>query len=327
MSILLTIIIPIYNVEDYILECLESIVPQLTDEVEIICVNDGTKDNSLIITNKFIELQSLAVKNRVMIVSQENKGLSEARNTGIKLSKGEYIAFLDSDDKLSASFVKDVIDTIKKKQPDLIDFNLSTSTNKTIFIYENPSDLSLKSLFKSGKWFACCRVYSKKLIGADLFIDGIYYEDIGFVPKQYLKANSIEYLNKTLYWYRIRENSITNIVSEDAYNKSLYSFEKLIQKYMGLYKIENNNIYYSLSFFIFFTMIVYICNKKNKIDTESLIFKYKYLLRDRHSLNLDYLGSKVIFFLYFPRFYILMYDFYLKLKKLGIFLSLRMKIK
>lgn len=322
MSILLTVIIPIYNVEDYILDCLESIILQLTDAVEVICVNDGTKDDSLKIAKEFIQSQDINIRNKITIVSQENKGLSEARNTGIKLSKGEYIAFLDSDDKLSDSFVQDVINTIKKKQPDLIDFNLFTSTNKTIFIYENPSDLSLKSLFKSGKWFACSRVYSKKLIGNELFINGIYYEDIGFVPKKYLKANNIEYLNKNLYWYRIRENSITNNVSEDSYNKSLCSFEKLIESYMDLYRVENNKLYYFLSFFIFYTKITYVCKNKNKTEAGVFVLKYKDLLRDKHKLNLSYFGCRVIFFLYFPKFYIFMYDFYLKLKRNKYFFKL-----
>lgn len=319
MSILLTIIIPIYNVEDYILECLESVVPQLTDEVEIICINDGTKDNSLIIANKFIDLQSLAVKDRVVIVSQENKGLSEARNTGIKLSKGEYIAFLDSDDRLNDCFVQDIIAIIKQKKPDLIDFNLSTSTNKTMYIYGNSSHLDLKSLFKSGKWFACSRVYSRGLIGNDLFINGIYYEDIGFVPKKYLKANKIEYLNKSLYWYRIRQNSITTAISDDAYNKSLYSFKKLIENYQELYKVEHKKIYYTFSFFIFFTMLVYVCNKKSKIEGKKLMLKYKYLLKDKNQLDLSYLSHRTIFFLYFPKVYLFLFDFYLKLRKVKYF--------
>lgn len=322
MSILLTVIIPIYNVEDYILDCLESIILQLTDAVEVICVNDGTKDDSLKIAKEFIQSQDINIRNKITIVSQENKGLSEARNTGIKLSKGEYIAFLDSDDRLNDCFVQDIIAIIKQKKPDLIDFNLSTSTNKTIYIYGNSSRLDLKSLFKSGKWFACSRVYSRGLIGNDLFINGIYYEDIDFVPKQYLKANKIEYLNKSLYWYRIRQNSITNNVSEDSYNKSLYSFEKLIKIYMDLYRVENNKIYYFLSFFIFYTMITYVCKNKNKTEGVRLVLKYKDLLIDKHKLNLSYFGSRVIFFLYFPKFYIFIYDFYLKLRQNKYFFKL-----
>ncbi|MCO8054023.1 glycosyltransferase family 2 protein [Acinetobacter towneri] len=318
----LSVIIPIYKVENYIEECLNSVLIQLTPEVEVICINDGSPDESMNIVSSLISNCSNAIQNQFVLINQENKGLSAARNAGIKLAKGEYIAFLDSDDKLSDSFVQDVINTIKKKQPDLIDFNLFTSTNKTIFIYENPSDLSLKSLFKSGKWFACSRVYSKKLIGNELFINGIYYEDIGFVPKKYLKANNIEYLNKNLYWYRIRENSITNNVSEDSYNKSLCSFEKLIESYMDLYRVENNKLYYFLSFFIFYTKITYVCKNKNKTEAGVFVLKYKDLLRDKHKLNLSYFGCRVIFFLYFPKFYIFMYDFYLKLKRNKYFFKL-----
>lgn len=318
----LSIIIPIYKVEKYIEECLNSILIQLTSEVEVICINDGSPDTSMNIVSSLISNCSKSIQNQFVLINQENKGLSEARNTGIKLAKGEYIAFLDSDDKLIDSFVQDVINAIRKKQPDLIDFNLVTSKNKTISIYANSADLNLKSLFKSGKWFACSRVYSKKLIGNELFINGIYYEDVGFVPKIYLKANNVEYLNKNLYWYRIRQNSITNNVSEDSYNKSLYSFEKLIKIYMDLYRVENNKIYYFLSFFIFYTMITYVCKNKNKTEGVRLVLKYKDLLIDKHKLNLSYFGSRVIFFLYFPKFYIFIYDFYLKLRQNKYFFKL-----
>ena len=318
----LSIIIPIYKVEKYIEECLNSILIQLTSEVEVICINDGSPDTSMNIVSSLISSCNKSIQNQFVLINQENKGLSEARNTGIKLAKGEYIAFLDSDDKLIDSFVRDVINAIKKKQPDLIDFNLVTSKNKTISIYANSTDLNFKSLFKSGKWFACSRVYSKKLIGNELFINGIYYEDIGFVPKKYLKANNVEYLNKNLYWYRIRKNSITNNVSEDSYNKSLYSFEKLIKNYMDLYRVENNKIYYFLSFFIFYTMITYVCKNKNKTAGGRLVLKYKDLLIDKHKLNLSYFDCRVIFFLYFPKFYIFMYDFYLKLRQNKYFFKL-----
>ena len=108
-----SIIIPIYNVEEFIKECLDSVMSQTFKDYEVIAVNDGTKDNSMDIVKKY----------KVKIINQENGGLSSARNTGVKHAKGEYIIFLDSDDTIERDLLKK-LDTATKDKPDIVRFQI-----------------------------------------------------------------------------------------------------------------------------------------------------------------------------------------------------------
>ena len=94
----ISVIVPIFNVEKYLKECLESIINQTFKDIEIICINDGSTDNSLDILNQYAEKD-----NRIKVITQSNQGLSAARNTGIKYANGEYISFIDSDDYIDTS--------------------------------------------------------------------------------------------------------------------------------------------------------------------------------------------------------------------------------
>ena len=103
----ISVIIPVYNVEKYLSDCLESVIQQSMREIEIICVNDGSTDNSYNILSEYADRDS-----RILIMNKENGGLSAARNTGYKKASGKYILFLDSDDYLSSP---DVLDLLYKK--------------------------------------------------------------------------------------------------------------------------------------------------------------------------------------------------------------------
>ena len=94
-----SVIIPVYNVEKYLSECLDSVVNQTLKDIEIICVNDGSPDGSAAILEEYAQKD-----NRIKVITQENRGLSEARNSGLKIASGEYIAFLDSDDYIDLKF-------------------------------------------------------------------------------------------------------------------------------------------------------------------------------------------------------------------------------
>ena len=94
-----SVIIPVYNVEKYLSECLDSVVNQTLKDIEIICVNDGSPDGSAEILEEYAQKD-----NRIKVITQENRGVSEARNSGLKIASGEYIAFLDSDDYIDLKF-------------------------------------------------------------------------------------------------------------------------------------------------------------------------------------------------------------------------------
>ena len=102
MEKMISIIVPVYNASDYIIDCLNSVFLQTYSTFEVLAINDGSTDNSLEILNK-IAIQD----SRLRVIDQENKGVSSTRNTGLKYAKGEYILFLDSDDTIDASLLQD----------------------------------------------------------------------------------------------------------------------------------------------------------------------------------------------------------------------------
>lgn len=112
-----SIIIPIYNVEDYLSKCLDSVIEQTLMDIEIICVNDGSKDKSLNILQQYSNND-----NRIRIISKENGGLSSARNAGLKVAKGDYICFLDSDDYAEPNLCERLYTEILEYKPDIIAF-------------------------------------------------------------------------------------------------------------------------------------------------------------------------------------------------------------
>ena len=109
-----SVIIPVYNVEDYIYDCLYSVVNQTFKNIEIIVVNDGTKDDSGKISDEFAKYDS-----RIKIVNQKNQGLSGARNTGLDTASGNYICFIDSDDWIEANFIESLYNAIKDENADI----------------------------------------------------------------------------------------------------------------------------------------------------------------------------------------------------------------
>ena len=100
----ISVVVPVYNVEKYLKECIDSIINQTLEDIEIICVNDGSTDSSLEILNNFAEQD-----NRIKVITQSNQGLSAARNTGIKYANGEYISFIDSDDYIDTSLYETLV--------------------------------------------------------------------------------------------------------------------------------------------------------------------------------------------------------------------------
>ena len=170
----LSIVIPIYKVENYIIECLESVCCQLVEGVEVILVNDGTPDNSMLMARQYISEQYAHLKEQFIFIDQENQGLSGARNTGISVAKGEYIAFLDSDDKLNNNYIEEILNVIKLNsdidiiQFDALRFNNSGSVSVFLeslhYIGKHQLDSNIyKFVFSSASWFAWLRIYKREL--------------------------------------------------------------------------------------------------------------------------------------------------------------------
>lgn len=222
-EILISVIIPVYNVEQYVGECLESVLGQLDESIEIIIINDGSTDESYRrCQDKIEEYQN----QRIKIVTQSNQGLSVARNNGLQLAEGKYVMFLDSDDMLcEGSFIKlqsyirqyediDVLffDAVTKDETgaedekihysreDRVDSVVVTGQEYFCTYYLNPLIVS-----------ACLCLYRSEFIRQNklAFMPGKLHEDIAFSFKTVLSAQKVLYIPDKLYVRRYRSDSIT----------------------------------------------------------------------------------------------------------------------
>ena len=244
----LSIIIPVYNVEKFVGRCLNSCLQQNIPhkEYEIIVVNDGTEDDSMDIVMRY--------KNEydnIVVINQDNKGLSCARNEGIKIAKGEYLWFVDSDDTIEENCLNFLLDTAFSNDLDVLCFNYylieedngkiassHISHNKNTYIY-NGKDFICKVSMPHPAWLS---LYRKDFLKKHslFFIEGIYYEDQEFTPRAYYLANRILYLDKPVYYYVQRKGSIMRGDNPQSYKKrakdmlvvadSLYSFIGIYMK-------------------------------------------------------------------------------------------------
>jgi glycosyltransferase involved in cell wall biosynthesis len=208
----ISVIIPVYNVEKYLKRCLESVSNQTFEDFEIIAVNDGTKDNSLSILEEYAKKEK-----RLQIISQENQGLSAARNTGIKACKGEYIYFLDSDDAIHPQCLEIAYHFITKQKAELVCFDYEHSDgneyNQTPYdinqIDYNISSNPLQKGMKYAKFNVMMKFFHRDLIGDLRFIPGISFEDYPFTLAIFAKKPVTVFIDTKLYFYTRNMASIT----------------------------------------------------------------------------------------------------------------------
>lgn len=216
---LVTVIVPIYNVELYIRECLESLVQQTLENIEIICVNDGTQDKSGEIAEEF-SLRDLRIK----VISQKNGGLSAARNLGIRNAKAEYIQFVDPDDYVEKTFCEKLYNAIIEHNADVAICGLTAfyekgqeyRDKKSIDAYYNKNITGLyldnATLIQECLISVCIKIFKKSLIEeyGIYFLEGKKYEDNFFTPA-YLSISKTTYIMvDKLYYRRFRNDSITD---------------------------------------------------------------------------------------------------------------------
>ena len=212
-KILLSIVVPVYNVENYLKKCVDSLLNQTNDNYEIIIVNDGSTDNSLKICEEYSK------NKKIKLYTKKNGGLSSARNYGIDKASGEYIAFVDSDDWVTNDYVEKITDTINdNKNSDLITYDIISINDGwqdgvTRKIYKNFDSMDKHNFIQEcfNPSFAWARVYKKELIEKIKFPkENYWYEDMATTPIVLAKSKNMKYIDKPLYYYRQRNTSITN---------------------------------------------------------------------------------------------------------------------
>ncbi len=224
-----SIIVPVYNVELYLRECLDSIINQTLKDIEIICVDDCSTDNSYIILDEYSKKDS-----RIKLLKHNvNKGLGPARNTGINVAQGEYIGFIDSDDYISLDYFENLYNTAKKYNSDIVstlNIKLYEMHNNKIkhFYYSfkkkeyastwNLYDIENPFSYNAIAPYAWNKIYRRDfLLSHELFFMNIKFgcEDANFTIKYMAHKPSISFNNKSIIYYRQRSNSLTNIVKNN----------------------------------------------------------------------------------------------------------------
>lgn len=240
---LISFIVPVYNVEKYLDTCITSIVDQNYKDYEIILVDDGSTDSSSKICDRYEHQYSF-----IKTIHKENGGLSDARNYGIKAAQGEYILFVDSDDYIAPDAVENIVNTLKSEKNDIDVMFLEAKK----FYPDNSSESlgdGMKKEYVSGKskkevlasiarlpkfpGSACTKLIKKELIvNQDLYFKkGLLSEDIDWTIGLLLSANTFSYCGEDYYYYRQnRMGSITNSVNKKSLDSLLYIIKKWARK-------------------------------------------------------------------------------------------------
>ena len=237
---LFSIIIPIYNVEKYIEECFDSILRQAATDIEIICVDDGSTDNSGNICDKYAQAD-----NRFIIFHQKNLGVAAARNRGLAISRGKYVAWIDPDDYISDNWYSAIKQSIAFYSFDILVFDYKIIKNgkirekryreksqfidKDIFLRDVAEDVIIQSQL----WQ---KIFKRELFNEILFPENFQcMEDYAVLHKMIEKVESVYYLQECLYFYRVRQDGLVMEIdlkkSYDCYLIASARYEYLASKY------------------------------------------------------------------------------------------------
>ena len=277
-SQLVSIIVPIYNVENYLNKCVESIVGQTYTNIEIILVDDGSKDNCPKICDMLAKKD-----NRIKVIHKENGGLSDARNSGLDICKGEYIVFVDSDDYIEKNMVELLHNNIEKNKSDIsiCDFyitsnekdNLNTYAKQEFSILGKEKYNYLYNEYSKATIVAWNKMYKRFIFDEIRYPKGRLHEDEFVICDILSRANSISYIMKPLYHYVQRENSIMGKVSINRFDiiDALDSRILFLKKIDDTYNIKMTKYQ---QFFRLLGLLTRLYAQKDFILKEDFLNKY-----------------------------------------------------
>ncbi|WP_415329251.1 glycosyltransferase [Chryseobacterium sp. MMS23-Vi53] len=271
-----SIIIPVYNVENYLAKCLNSLINQTHQNIEILVVNDGSKDNS----EQIIQDYAQKYPEKIKPFHKENGGLSDARNFGIDRATGDYLGFVDSDDYVTPTMFEEMVNLAEKYDSKMVICNIQkvdqngNVTQKLTQIPNMPEKIDLDknfSVFSDLSYFACNKLFKKELFNEKRFKKGVHFEDIQLIPQLLLECKTIAQTQNFHYQYLERTDSITKTHTErgldilkavtdveTVFTESQYSNKKKelkdFQIFEGVYSflaylafVKNDNIFYEMA--------------------------------------------------------------------------------
>ncbi len=262
-----SVIVPVYKVEQYISKCLDSLVNQTLEDMEIIVVNDGSPDNS----EKIIKDYAKKYKN-IKYLKKENGGLSSARNFGLKHATGEYIGFVDSDDYVDKRMYQMMYEKAIEVSADLVVCDLN-------YVYEDKEEKAysniktdttdIKSIMNNIYPAAWNKLYKKELFDNEVYFkEGVWYEDVEFIYRLLPYVNKIGVVHKHFYKYIQRENSIIRTIDKRLYNY-IDNWNGILEFYKkrDLYISYEKELEYSYVRYLYATFIKQAC----KYDYENYL--------------------------------------------------------
>ena len=266
---LVSIIVPIYNKEKYLIDCLNSLCEQTYSNIEIILINDGSSDGTLDICEEFADRDQ-----RIKIITQDNSGVSHSRNVGLKNVSGSYISFVDADDYVDRNFIKELMIGIKKYNVDFIQCGTVINENKLLYCYDRESifasadQMILDFLMRGMSGTVWDKLYKKELL------DGIYFdeeysknEDAFFILECVKKASSFVKIGLPLYHYSYKkDDSLTGRFSlTEDYN--LFRYLDEVSDFIGTYHDNLKKYNYNFAF----SLLQYMLREIDHLDLISPI--------------------------------------------------------
>lgn len=275
-----SIIVPVWNVQEYLRKCLDSLVNQTFNNYEILVINDGSPDNSDLIIEEYAKKYPDLIKS----LKKENGGQASARNLGLSRANGEYILFVDSDDWVDKTIVEKLYNRAINTNSDIVICNAYSVQNDKILPYQLFGNYSkdLKKNYIVSCEGACWGQLIKRSIIVDnnlYFLEHHFYEDIAVIPSLCLFTRNISYLNENLYYYLIRNGSTMKQVT---YNKSLEDIFDSLKYLSNIFKKNNSyKKYYNELEYIYIEHLLHAASlrffKFEKYDELSKIVK---IMRD-----------------------------------------------
>ena len=265
-----SVIVPIYNVEKYLEKCINSSLSQTLEDIQIILVNDGSKDNSGNIAKEYEKNN----KDRVIYVEKENGGLSDARNYGLKYATGDFIAFLDSDDYIEKNAYEKMYNKAIEENADYVECD---------FLWEFPNKIRVDKQYpykNKKEMLSFVRVVAwNKLIKRQLITDnnlefpkGLRYEDVEFTYKLIPFINKFAYVDKPFIHYVQREGSIANVQNERT-AEIFTVLDNVIEFYKknNIYEKYRDELEYNYARYLLCSSLKRMCKIKDKTIREKLL--------------------------------------------------------
>jgi glycosyltransferase involved in cell wall biosynthesis len=317
----ISVIIPVYNVESFLRECLDSLIAQTFTDFEIILVNDGSTDGSLKICEEYQKRHS----GQVHVFSQQNKGQAVARNFALAQARGTYISFVDSDDWVSADFLEKFLEKAKEENADLIVTGYQIHCPDKTILKISGLDRIAETVRRQA---LLASAYSwNKFFHRDIFsgengkyFEGIYYEDLATIPLWVMKAKKVAYLDAYPYHYRAGRVGATTTFTDERFLQSHTALLYLLQKIPEAYFSELEWIAIQGSIERYFWMAREAKARLFQKEICSFLGKNFPLWK-----NNQYLKKKKRL-IFISRKFIMMHDFYFLVSALEFFVKIKSKL-